>query len=539
MVACCKNQTCVLGNVSRQRLDDIWRGDKVRLLREALGNYRFETGCEFCEWDIVGGGYQTAYPRIFEEFPVPSAEPKWPEMIEFSGSNTCNFECIMCFGELSSLIRARREGLPPLAKVYSEQFFQDLRKFLPHLQMAKFLGGEPFLSYECFRIWDMMIEDGLITPCHVTTNGSLYNAKVERVLEALPVSLSISIDGATKETVEKIRVNAHYEELIDHVYRFRDYTRRRGTYMSLTYCLMRQNWHEFGDFLLYAQELGCDVFVNTVIDPSHCSLYTLPPGELIGIVNEMSKQEVSLIDKLRLNRGVWDDNLRKLRDCANEKQVEGVKKVKQAAFEARRDGEKGTRSHVTAAWKLLDNGLHAEALEEVLKTPETHPHYYHALILCGHVRRLMGDLDGAEQDLNRALQMSQRRPEVFTELAWVRFDQNRTDEGLANAQQALALIDEDEELEVDAYDVLGFLHIRMSKISEARQALDRMLHLQPESVRVRVRRGLAFQMAGLRDEALAEVEVALVLDPNDEEARKLKEDLQATGELCEGKEPAQ
>jgi regulator of sirC expression with transglutaminase-like and TPR domain len=79
----------------------------------------------------------------------------------------------------------------------------------------------------------------------------------------------------------------------------------------------------------------------------------------------------------------------------------------------------------------------------------------------------------------------------------------------------------------------------MSKISEARQALDRMLHLQPESVRVRVRRGLAFQMAGLRDEALAEVEVALVLDPNDEEARKLKEDLQATGELCEGKEPAQ
>ena len=45
---------------------------------------------------------------------------------------------------------------------------------------------------------------------------------------------------------------------------------------------------------------------------------------------------------------------------------------------------------------------------------------------------------------------------------------------------------------------------------------------QPDNAWVRVKRALAFQIAGLREEALAEVEAALVLDPNDPEARELK-----------------
>src|SRR5262249_33725194 len=158
----------------------------------------------------------------FDRFSVDAVDPEWPQMIEFAGSNNCNFECIMCSGELSSTIRANRERLPPLPKLYTDQFFDDLRPFLPHLRQAKFLGGEPFLGQECFRIWDMILEDGLETQCHVTTNASQYNAKVERVLEALPVSVSVSVDGATKETVEKIRVNSHFETLLSNLHRFRE-----------------------------------------------------------------------------------------------------------------------------------------------------------------------------------------------------------------------------------------------------------------------------------------------------------------------------
>jgi MoaA/NifB/PqqE/SkfB family radical SAM enzyme len=215
VLACCKNWTYVLGNVARERLGDIWKGGKIDTLRRALIDYRFEGGCTFCEWQIAGGNYEGAFTSVYEEYPVQSMEPEWPAVIEFAGSNTCNFECVMCSGEFSSLIRVGREGLPPLPAMYSDAFFEDLRQFLPHLRMAKFLGGEPFLATECFRIWDTILEEGLRTPCHVTTNGSQYNGKVERVLDALPVSLSVSLDGATKKTVESIRINCDYDRLLE------------------------------------------------------------------------------------------------------------------------------------------------------------------------------------------------------------------------------------------------------------------------------------------------------------------------------------
>jgi radical SAM protein with 4Fe4S-binding SPASM domain len=330
VLVCCKNETFVLGNVARQRLDEIWNGGKIRRLRQALVNYDFEQGCQVCEWQMTGGNHQGSLAWLFEEFPIDSAEPEWPAMIEFAVSNTCNFECIMCYGELSSLIRTHRDGLPPLPRFYSDEFFHDLRKYLPNLQRAKFLGGEPFLAQESLQIWNMMIEDGLSIPCHVTTNGSQYNSKVERVLEALPVSVSVSIDGVTKETVETIRLNCQYDTLIKNVYRFREYTRRRGTYMSLTYCLMRQNWHEFGEFLLFAEELGCEVFVNTVIDPPHCSLYKLPPASLAHIADEMEKRDSGIEHDLHLNRPLWKETLLKLRNSATEHQAERLTRVLQS-----------------------------------------------------------------------------------------------------------------------------------------------------------------------------------------------------------------
>ena len=65
--------------------------------------------------------------------------------MEFSISNVCNLECVMCNGNFSSAIRAHRDQLPPAKSVYSNAFDPVLRSILPHLFRAKFLGGEPFL----------------------------------------------------------------------------------------------------------------------------------------------------------------------------------------------------------------------------------------------------------------------------------------------------------------------------------------------------------------------------------------------------------
>lgn len=309
---CCHNYAHPAGNILKNSLDEIWNGEKIRILRAALERNSFGPGCDFCHFQTAEGNFANAAMLRFDRFPIPP-ELQWPSQMEFSISNACNLECVMCRGQWSSAIRAHREKLPPLPRLYSEAFFAALRKYLPHLKRLRFLGGEPFLIAEYFRLWDTMIADGLATPCHITTNGTQYNRNVEFVMDRIPMSFAVSIDGATKATVELIRVNAVYEEVMENARRFREYARQRKTDFALTYCLMRLNWHEFGDFCQLADEWDCSVAINTVVNPPEFGIYTLPMPELRKILKSLEEQAVSLQPQLKRNKSVWFGELDRIR----------------------------------------------------------------------------------------------------------------------------------------------------------------------------------------------------------------------------------
>jgi len=315
--ACCHNFNHIVGNIVEDYIDAIWHGARLRILRDALAGYQFGPGCEFCEFQTDEGATGNLSLLKFDQFEVESAAPAWPQQMEFSISNVCNLECIMCRGLWSSAIRKRREKLPPLPRLYSREFIESLRKYLPHLKRAKFLGGEPFLIREHFQLWDIMIAETVAVPCHVTTNGTQYSQRIERVMEHLPFSFAISLDGVTKETVEAIRVNANFEKQMRNVVRFRAYARERKTSFSLTFCLMRQNWQEFGEYCMMADEWDCPVGVNTVLQPPEFGVYTLPAEDLRKIVAAMEQQAASLSTQLSRNRGVWFGELERMqRRCA-------------------------------------------------------------------------------------------------------------------------------------------------------------------------------------------------------------------------------
>lgn len=313
VTACCHSKPYPLGNITRQSLDEIWRGPRARALRGAVRRDNFKLGCEFCQWQFDAGNADGNFIRRFDRRTVRDIDPPYPTQLEFSISNACNLECVMCNGEWSSSIRSRREKLPPLPKVYGDRFFDQLRDYLPHIEAALFYGGEPFVQKECFRIWDLMAEICPTAECWVTTNGTQFNPRIERLLEKLPFSFCISMDGVTKATVESVRVNANFERVRENVERFLAYARRRGTQVHLTYCMMRQNWQEFGDYLLYADERGCSVYVNTVDSPPDFSLYTLTAEELADVVHAMERQERTILPRLGPNRKVWLDELDRLR----------------------------------------------------------------------------------------------------------------------------------------------------------------------------------------------------------------------------------
>jgi molybdenum cofactor biosynthesis enzyme MoaA len=158
----------------------------------------------------------------------------------------------------------------------------------------------------------MMIGQGLRTPCHVTTNGTQRNARIERILKMLPVGISISMDGVSRQTVEAIRLGASYDVIMQNFRAFHSYARANNSGISLTFCLMRQNWNELGDFCLFAEEWNCPVFVNTVRTPTEYSLYALPPDELKLILESMEREASTLLPRLRSNLGVWVDEFERL-----------------------------------------------------------------------------------------------------------------------------------------------------------------------------------------------------------------------------------
>jgi len=310
--ACCMNEAHVLGNIRNDPLIDVWRGERAARLRRAMEAHDLSLGCDFCRWPIQDGRPDLAFARWFNELPV-DPEPAWPSQLEISVSNTCNLQCVMCNGEWSSSIRSQREGLAPLPKVYDDAFFEGLRDFLPHLQKVKFLGGEPFLAAETLRIMEMMVEVEATARCHVTTNGTQWSPRVERILEMLPVDITVSLDAVSKPTYESIRVGSTWEGARENLDRFRATARRRGTHVSITMCLMTVNWHEFADFCLLADSLDISCDVNTVTQPTPLSLYHLPADDLETVVAGLEAADREHGEDFGWSRGTWKAELERLR----------------------------------------------------------------------------------------------------------------------------------------------------------------------------------------------------------------------------------
>ena len=287
--ACCVTGFAVGSVIGRERqsLREIWNGAALRAQRAALEAHSYEFGCQECEVAQGSGGRQASLAYHFDRFASDTAH-EFPKLLDLALSSRCNLMCVMCNGSLSSAIRTRREGLPPLPDVYDDRFFEELDEFLPHVERLQFKGGEPFLAPENRRIWDRLIDIGHVPEVSVTTNGTLFNDHVERYVRELRVHPNISVDGMRADTLESIRVGVDAERLWRHIDRFQELAEVAGNGMTLSYCLMGANWREVLPFLLEADRRAVNCNVIFVNQPPEYDLLRTPVHELAEIYRELS-----------------------------------------------------------------------------------------------------------------------------------------------------------------------------------------------------------------------------------------------------------
>jgi radical SAM protein with 4Fe4S-binding SPASM domain len=163
-----------------------------------------------------------------------------PRELQVEVTAACNLRCQMC------LVRYR----PALDRHEASLDFERFRALvdaLPGLERVTLQGlGEPLMAPDLFAMLAYGRARGI--RMGFNTNATLLTgAMAERLLDAVPDWLCVSIDGATAATYESIRDGARFDRVARNVRRFVALMRARGAVkpdLSIVAVVMRRNVHE-------------------------------------------------------------------------------------------------------------------------------------------------------------------------------------------------------------------------------------------------------------------------------------------------------
>ena len=129
----------------------------------------------------------------------------------------------MCSGILSSGIRKNRDKLPPLPQIFDNTFLEQMKEFIPHLTELRVNGGEPFAQKILLDLLDIVGELKPELKVNIATNGTVYNKRVQGILDKCNIHLNISIDSLIPRRYEEIRINGSFDTLMKYFKIFKEY----------------------------------------------------------------------------------------------------------------------------------------------------------------------------------------------------------------------------------------------------------------------------------------------------------------------------
>ncbi|MBN2407406.1 MAG: radical SAM protein [Elusimicrobia bacterium] len=213
---------------------------------------------EFTEaGNMIKGRRDRVYENmVLNEIEITERKTKLESMPRSLGvtiTDRCNLDCIMC--------DYREAGWELPKKTADEILF-----LLPYLRSILWQGGEVFLARDFECLFDAAaMHPGLIQS--VVSSGILIDDKWAEKLVRAGVDLTLSIDGVTSETYEKIRRPAKFAALLENITRLNHYRKEaasrtdsasRKPTLSMHFVVMRSNHCEMEKALDFAAEHGFD-----------------------------------------------------------------------------------------------------------------------------------------------------------------------------------------------------------------------------------------------------------------------------------------
>ncbi len=224
----------------------------------------------------------------------------FPVVLYLEAAAICNLRCPMC----PTTMGIPRD--PYRVKIFDFKLLPRVEPILPFVHRC-FLsgGGEPLLHPRFFDLVKVLKDNGVET--YFNCNATLMDEeKAAKILDLGVDTISFSIDGATRETYERIRVGAQFDKVIENVARLSKMKKSRGQvtpYINSQFTVTRGNAHEIVEAVRVAASLSVNQLVVEPLTPVFCfdreyeKYYRenlVPSSEIIGRAREAREEAEKL-----------------------------------------------------------------------------------------------------------------------------------------------------------------------------------------------------------------------------------------------------
>jgi len=209
-------------------------------------------------------------------------------LLQVEAAFACNLRCVMCpWREMAK--GAANQG------IMSREIWEAIRPYLSEAQSVDFTGGgEPLLQPRLAQ-W---IAEAKAAGCETgfLSNGLLLSEeKLEKILEAGINWICISMDGATAEIYNKIRVGSNFERVCQNVANIARLRKNNLPKTLINFVLMKMNFHQMEEIVRLAAGLGVDQ-----VNFKQCDVIRDQAGKGLGL---FAPEETGEIRKLKNSLG--------------------------------------------------------------------------------------------------------------------------------------------------------------------------------------------------------------------------------------------
>ena len=241
-----------IGNLQIKSLSDIIGSDMHQHLQSSIddGTYKY---CNNNQCSYLKSGA------------VLHGQPDRIQNLRLAIDDSCNLRCPSCRKHLifHKDGSAYRLGIK-LADKINDWLYESKHAIQVHIGS----DGDPFASHVYRYFMDQTPQRENIK-YSILTNGLMFKdfyTRVPNVIGNLN-ELGVSIDGATKETYEKLRLGGKWDKINENLECMAEQKQKHGFSFILHFVVQKENYHEMEAIIDLGEQYGADrVFLNKIED---------------------------------------------------------------------------------------------------------------------------------------------------------------------------------------------------------------------------------------------------------------------------------